>query len=507
MRQMAIGGSGESMWIALLEKGRLVEWRNEKGDEEAKAGEIYQARVTDVLPAIQSAFVDLGQGKKAYLYVDDAPLPREAASQKPSISERIHEGEKLLVQISKEATDGKSPKVTAQISLQGRYLVYLPQGEGISISRKVRDSAIRERLQSVLRPLLLEGEGVIVRTEAAQMAAERVAQELSCLRQTWKKIEQTASASGKPGRISREGEWIEQALLDYLPLGLDEVLVEDAAAYQQVKSMIARLEPGLSDVLRRYQGKESLASVMSVDVQLQQALQRQVPLAGGGFLVIDQTEAMTVIDVNTGSFTGKGGQQREQAVTATNVEAAAVIAAQLRLRGIGGIILIDFIDMKESQNKERLLSVLRRELSRDPVPSAVLGMTALGLVEMTRKRVRPSLAERIAAPCEACKGSGRILSAEYLARVLWDELKTLARQQEAEAAVVEMPTLLYRLLFGEQETDADHPDQGDSPTDCPVILRALHNPLLLAEEYRILYAGRREEADRLFAARLNEGLD
>lgn len=504
MRKLAIGGSGERLWIGLLEQGRLVEWRS-GGQEQAEAGvgEMYLGRVTDVLPAIQSAFVDIGQGKKAYLYVDDAPPPPnpERAQAQANIRERVHEGQKLLVQISKEGTDSKAPKVTTRISFQGRYLVYLPGEEGLSVSRKIRDAAVRERLQEQLRALLAPGEGVIVRTEAAETEGDRLAEELAYLRQCWQQTVQAASASAKTGRISREAEWVERALLDYLPFGLDEVLVEDATVYHQVKSVIARMEPGKLDGLRRYRGKEPLASRLAVDVQLQQAWQREVPLPGGGYLVIDKTEAMTVIDVNTGAFTGKGGQQREQAVTATNLEAAAVIAAQLRLRDIGGIILIDFIDMKERENKERLLSHLKRELSRDPVPSTVLGMTALGLVEMTRKRVRPSLAERISRPCDVCKGSGRVWSLEHMVRMLWNELDSLARIQEAEAAVVEMPTALYRELSGKKGAVEAASLAGLFLTQCPVRLLALHDPHLPPGEYRILYAGRGEEANRLVASR------
>ncbi|WP_421616876.1 Rne/Rng family ribonuclease [Brevibacillus sp. TJ4] len=495
MRQIAIGGSGEDLWIGLLERGHLLEWRSGQEETEARAGEIYQARVTDVLPAIQSAFLDLGQGQNAYMYVDDAPLPAHASQEKQSIRERVHEGQKLLVQIDKEATDHKAPKVTAQISIQGRYLVYLPHGGGLSLSRKIRDAAIRARMQEELASLMSAEEGLIVRTEAAEASVERVADELSYLRQCWQQIAQTASASGRLGRISREAEWIERSLLDFLAHDVEEVLVEDAAIYQQLKAVIARLEPGQLELLRRYQGRESLRAWLGVDVQLHQALQRQVPLPGGGSIVIDRTEAMTVIDVNTGAFTGKGGQQREQAVAATNLEAATVIAAQLRLRDIGGIILIDFIDMKQAENKERLLTMFKRELARDPVPSTVLGMTALGLVEMTRKRVRPSLAERISRPCEMCRGSGRIRSVEYLVRMLCDELEGMARTQDAEAAVVELPTHMHRQFSG---------GLGSTPGPFPIALHAVHNPSLSAEEYRIVYAGRREEAERLSAIRQSQ---
>ena len=504
MRQVAIGGSGERLWIGLLERGKLVEWRSPCEHAQAAAGEIYLGRVTDVLPGIQSAFVEIGQGKKAYLYVDDAPLPKHAEPGRANIRECVREGETLLVQVIKEAADNKAPRVTTRINLQGRYLVYLPVEEGISISRKVRDAAVRERLQEQLQGLVKAGEGVIVRTEAAEAEADRIAEELAHLRQAWQQTRQAASVRKKPGRISREAEWLERALHDCLPLDPDELLVEDAAVHQQVKGVLARISPDKQNALRRYQGKETLADHLAVDVQLQQALKREVPLSGGGYLVLDRTEAMTVIDVNTGAFTGKGGQQREMAVTATNLEAASAIAAQLRLRDIGGIILIDFIDMAEKANKDRVLAQLRRELSRDPVPSTVLGMTALGLVEMTRKRVRPSLVERISRPCEVCSGSGRVWSWEQMVRMLWNELEGLARSREAEAAVVEMPTRFYEKLSGRQGGDEANSIAASFRDCCPVQLHALHNPLLPPDEYRILYTGSAGEAARLYAGRKRE---
>jgi len=499
VRQVAIGGSGERLWIGLVEQGRLVEWRNPGEHAQAAAGEIYLGRVTDVLPGMQSAFVEIGQGKKAYLYVDDAPMPKQAKQGTANIRECVREGEMLLVQVIKEAMGNKAPRITTRINLKGKCLVYLPAEEGVSISRKIGDKAVRKRLLEQLEGMLEAGEGVIVRTEAAEAEESTILEELARLRQVWQKLRQQASERGKPGRVSGDGEWLEQALRDLLAQDPDELLVEEAAVYQQVKGILALFSPEKQALLRRYQGKQTLADHLGVDVQLQQALRREVPLPGGGYLVLDRTEAMTVIDVNTGAFTGKGGQQREQAVTATNLEAASVIAAQLRLRDIGGIILIDFIDMKEAANKERVLAKLKEELSRDPVPSAVFGMTALGLVEMTRKRVRPSLAERISRPCAVCRGSGRVRSPEQLVRMLWDELEGLARSQEAEAAVVEMPTPLYEPLFGrgaEAESIA-----ASFRARCPVQLHALHNPLMPPDEYRILYAGSPGEAAGLFASR------
>lgn len=486
MRQLAIVGSGGQWRVALLEDGRLLEWRTQVQSEEAEgwAGEIFLGRVRDVRPGIQSAFVDIGLARNAYLYVDDA-----GPSDRALIQEKVREGEKLLVQVIKEGSELKAPKLTTKISLQGKYLVFLPLEKGIAISRKIADPAVRQRLHDCLHPLLAEAEGLVVRTQSADADEHSLVRELGYLRGRWQQITRLAQEKSKLGRICLGAEWVENAMRDQLAAGVDEIWVEHADTYQLVKELLGVWEPDGQHKLRRYQEKEPLMSRLGIEAQLQNALQRQVALPSGGFLVFDKTEAMTVIDVNTGSFTGKGGQQREQAVTHINLEAAKEIATQLRLREIGGVVVIDFIDMKEAANKERLLATLKRELAKDPVPSTVLGMTALGLVEMTRKRVRSSLAERVSVPCETCGGRGSVWSVEEMEQRLLGEVTALARVQEVEAVLVELPTRLYH-----------HIDTKSASTGrlWPVELYKLHRAGLSVQEYQILYAGDRQEAQRLY---------
>lgn len=484
MRLLAISGSAEQLRVALLEDGRLLEWRTQTNTqvEEGWAGEIFLGRVSDVRPGIQSAFIDIGLERNAYLYVDDA-LPNGKAL----IQEKVREGERVLVQIIKEGSELKAPKVTTKLSLQGRYLVFLPFEKEISVSRKIANSSARQQLQEFLLPLLTDTEGLVVRTEAVDADEHSLARELAYLRSRWQQIAGRAREQTRVGQISLDSEWLETALREYFASGVEEIWVEHAATYQLVKELLGVWEPEWQSKLRWYQEKEPLTSRLGIEAQVQQALQRQVALPSGGFLIFDKTEAMTVIDVNTGTFTGKGGQQREQAVTQINLEAARQIAIQLRLREIGGIIVIDFIDMKESANKERLLTTLKRALAQDPVPSSVLGMTALGLVEMTRKRVRPSLTERLSIPCETCGGRGSVWSREEMEQRLWDEVTALSRVQDASAVLVELPTRLYHHI---------DPDAGGK--QWPVQLFKLHRSTLCADEYRILYAGDKQEAERLY---------
>lgn len=490
VRQIAISGTGGKVRAALLEGGRLREWRTAHEGSEAEVGELFVGRVADVKPGIQSAFVDIGAEKNAYLYVDDA-LPRDGMqAQKQAINERIHVGEAILVQVSKEGSELKAPKLSMRVSLQGRFLVFLPKEEGISLSRKIGDKEKRQSLEQTLAPLLEKGEGIIARTEAAEASQQQLTDELTYLRKNWQEILQQAARMKGPGRVSRSGEWVEKIVQDFSSRGFDEVIVEHAPTYQQVKAVMTVFASDRLQAVRWYQGKQPLFEQLGVEAGVERALQRQVFLKSGGHLVIDRTEAMTVIDVNTGSFTGGGGQQREQAVTATNLEAAEEIAYQLRLRDIGGIILIDFIDMKEQVNKDRLLAVLKRELARDDVPSTVLGMTALGLVEMTRKRVRPSLVERMTEPCAACGGHGRVQSLEEMYLRLQNEVAALKRGQEAEAMLVQLPTRLYQwMTAGQQEQDG---------SDWSIGVYKLHEPLLKPDEYRIMYVGSEKEAERLY---------
>ncbi|HZG82162.1 MAG TPA: Rne/Rng family ribonuclease [Brevibacillus sp.] len=485
VRQVAISGSGERLSVALLENERLVEWRCEGEQTEVAVGEIFVGQVADVLPAIQSAFVQIGMERNAYLYVDDVREPTQHPGRKTTIRERVREGEKLLVQVIKEGSEHKAPKVTTKLSLQGRYLVLLPYEKGISMSRKMADPHKRERLQELLAPLLADDEGVIVRTEAFEADEQRLLAELGLLRRRWQEIQKLASQQTGVGRIRLATDWLETTLRELVSADVAKIWVEDAAAYQKVKETLAIVAPEGLAGLSWYREKEPMFARLGIEAQLQQAVQRQVKLPSGGFLIFDKTEAMTVIDVNTGAFTGKGGQQREQAVTQTNLEAAAQIAAQLRLREIGGIIVIDFIDMKEQVNKERVLTALKRELAKDPVPATVLGMTALGLVEMTRKRVRPSLAERLFIPCDACRGKGLLLSPQEVAFRLYSEVTSLSKVQEAEAVLVELPTRLFHHI------DVDE-------LAWPARVYKLHRPALLADEYRILYLGSEQEAKRLY---------
>ncbi|MEJ8545726.1 Rne/Rng family ribonuclease [Brevibacillus borstelensis] len=494
MKRLGISKADGQLRVALMNQRKLTEWRSQSEASEALSGAIFYGKVANVVPGIQSAFVDIGRDEQAYLYVDEAaPPPSKGKPAKRSISACVRVGESLLVQVIKEGTETKAPRLTTRVSLQGRLLVYLPpEGRGtgdepVSISRKIRNEPKRDRLYALMSSLLEQGEGAIVRTEAAEAEEEQLMREWAFLRRRWRDAWQAVKGRKAPFRVSTGDALIEETLRDFLSAGVDEVVVEDAALFREIGELMQVLFPEELPKLRWHREKESLFDQWGVREQLAAALQRQVPLAGGGNIVIERTEALTVIDVNTGAFLGKGGQQREQAVTAANLEAAAEIARQLRLRDIGGMIVIDFINMREEKNRERVLKALENALSDDPVPASVLGMTSLGLVEMTRKRTRASLSERLTEPCSCCEGSGRALKIEEHFQYLREDLAALARVQDAEAALVELSDRLFAYWKREQA--------GGSEWPLDLYVCKAEEPG--GERYRILYAGSRKEAERL----------
>ncbi|WP_134686077.1 Rne/Rng family ribonuclease [Brevibacillus migulae] len=490
MKQILIQVDEKQIRLAQREAGRLIAIRVETIESKEKAGDIYRGRVRDVLPGMQAAFVDIGLEKNAYLSADDivGAKDHKNAGRSGKINELIHEGEALLVQIVKESTGTKAARVTTEISLQGRYLVYLPAGKQISVSRKITDPADRERLQALIQPHLAEEEGAIIRTEAAHADERQLLAEITYLRSRWQEALDVETKRKTPALILEEGELLGRYVREAFQAQASEIVIDHANSYHRVKRFVEQLYPEYLERLHFYQESQPLFQRFGVDAQLDQLLARQVPLDNGGFLVFDRTEAMTVIDVNSGKFTGQGGAQWEDTIVRMNVEAAAEIARQLRLRDIGGIVMIDFIDMKLPENQEKVLERLRRELGKDPTPTRLAGFTRLGLVELTRKKERKNIAEILTKSCPSCAGSGRVYTEEEVARRFKEEVRGLIRNQEAEAIVAVLPPAVHAVL--QQILNGD--------SFAHVAILAKNDPTLRPDEYRIMYAGKREEANRLY---------
>lgn len=414
--------------LAVLEGGKLCELYCERGGRTKLAGNIYAGRVQNVIPGMNAAFVDIGLKKNGFLYAGDIGVDTRGQDQlahqlmQARIERMLSPGQMIVVQVIKEAGGGKGPRLSCNLSLPGRLSVLLPGLRYAGVSKKIEDAAERDRLFAIARDLSQShGAGMIVRTAGEGAAAEEIARDYRRLLNDWQRIVLQAQHSARPRLIQADGDLVLRAVRDMLDESVDRICADDPQLYRQLQDCAGALTPALADRIELHRSEVPLFDLMRVDHQLETAFARQVRLRSGGTLIIDETEAMTVIDVNTAKFTGK--KSLEETVFRLNCEAAREIARQLRLRDIGGIVIIDFIDMERAEDREKLLEVLRAQLQGDANRTNVLGMTALGLVEMTRKKLRMPLSRQYTRACGNCMATGREWSSETLAyqavRELW----------------------------------------------------------------------------------------
>ena len=406
--------------VAILEDGELVELFMEGEGKWEITGNVYRGKVENVLPGMQAAFVDIGLEKNAFLYVDDIILDggvfefsdeqgiskNNALTQ--SIGGMISKGQELTVQILKEPIGTKGARVTTQITLPGRYMVLMPLVDYIGVSRRIEDEGERQRLKGIAEEIRPVGMGLIVRTAAKGRKEEDFLWEIDFLSRLWGKI-QTREQKGKVPRALYQDEGIIYRIIrDFYTPDMGRIIINDKEEYDKLMELADVLFPGLADKMELFDHEEGIFQYYNIEPKIEKALQRKVWLKSGGYIIIDPTEALTVIDVNTGKFVGS--RNLEDTVLKTNLEAAREIAHQIRLRDIGGIILIDFIDMDVAKNRERVLEVLNHSLKKDRVKTSILGFTGLGLVEMTRKKIRGRLSTKLLKDCPHCHGTGRVHS-------------------------------------------------------------------------------------------------
>ena len=399
--------------IAVLEAGVLIEhFVSRKGKKESVAGNIFLGKVQNVLPGMEAAFVDFGRGRNGVLYAGEVNYSPEdlEGDASPRIEKILKPGQALMVQVTKDPIGTKGARLTTQISLAGRYMVLAPEQQLTGISRRLAENE-RARLRVILREMRPNGHGVIVRTAAEGASKEALERDLNNLLKIWDQIQKAAKKAKAPAPLYEEPELVNKVVRDIFSGDFEKVVVDSRAVYEDIKSYLEETAPDLLERLELHQGSLPIFEEYRVTEQLHKALERKVWLPSGGSLVIDRTEAMTVIDVNTGKFTGKGGNL-EETVYKNNLEAADEVARQLRLRDIGGIIVIDFIDMIDPKNQQELLRTLKRALSRDKTRSQVFEVSNLGLVEMTRKKVSEGLLDAFSEPCPNCEGRGIVLTHE-----------------------------------------------------------------------------------------------
>jgi ribonuclease G len=437
--------------VAILEDGVLVEYSLEYPEEQKRAGNIYRGRVENVLPGMQAAFINIGEEKNAFLYIDDI-LHKEAESEggddqkSPTITDLLHEGQEVLVQMVKEPMGTKGARVVTQITIPGRYLVLLPTVDYIGISRKIETEAERERLKAVVAKFKTGGIGLIVRTVAEGVEAADLQTDYEFLLSIWKKINKKAAKSNCPALLYRDHDLLYRILRDYLSKDVTEIHIDDAEVHAKAIELVKVLAPSLKNRLRLYQGDLPLFEANNVNAQLQKALQRKIWLDCGAYLIIDQTEALTVIDVNTGKFTGS--TSLEDTVFQTNLMAAGEIARQIRLRNLAGIIIVDFIDMVSDEERAQVIEKLTKEFEADKTKVNILGFTSLGLLELTRKKTKQSLKEQLLAECPHCDGTGFIPSLDNLAHQAARSVQQLARNVSDNAMLLGVNPQIASLLIG-----------------------------------------------------------
>ncbi|WP_061297234.1 Rne/Rng family ribonuclease [Herbidospora cretacea] len=410
-RMMVVRRHGGRTQIAVLEDGVLVEHYVDREASQSYVGNVYLGKVQNVLPSMEAAFVDIGKGRNAVLYAGEVNFDTAGLEGQPRrIEAALKSGQSVLVQVTKDPMGHKGARLTSQISLPGRYLVYVPDGSMTGISRKLPDKE-RTRLKQILRKVMPENAGVIVRTAAEGASEEELARDVSRLAAQWESIQRKAKGASPPELLSAEPDMTVRVVRDVFNEDFANLVVQGDEVARTVEEYVDYVAPHLADRVAKWDEDVDVFAAYRVDEQIAKAMERKVWLPSGGSLVIDRTEAMTVVDVNTGKFTGQGGNL-EETVTRNNLEAAEEIVRQLRLRDVGGIIVIDFIDMVLESNRDLVLRRLLECLARDRTKHQVAEVTSLGLVQMTRKRVGQGLLEAFSTPCDCCHGRGVIVSTE-----------------------------------------------------------------------------------------------
>ncbi|MGB9867820.1 MAG: Rne/Rng family ribonuclease [Bacillota bacterium] len=453
-KQILVSTAIDELRVALLENGSLVEFYLERPTQHRLVGNIYKARVENVLPGMEAAFVDIGLDKNAFLYVEDALPPAVSEdldkSERPrarNISELLKPGQSIVAQVVKEAFGTKGARVSTHFTLPGRYLVLMPTVDYVGVSRRIEDQAERERLRQLAESLERKGHGLIVRTVAEGKSQEDLASDLKFLLKLWDNIQKRAKNAKTPTLLYSNPGLLYRVVRDMLSPDTEELLVDSQREYLKLLEIVNMLCPELQYKLRLYvDRKETLFDLYGVEEQVAQALARRVGLKSGGYIVIDRCEALTAIDVNTGRYVGK--KSLSETVFQTNLEAADEIARQIRLRDIGGIIIVDFIDMDKEEQRQTVLERLKEKLRLDRTPTTVLGFTELGLLQLTRKKTGVELWTALQQPCPYCKGTGKVLTEAAIASMIRREVAKVLSTSASEAILVEVHPSVASLLIG-----------------------------------------------------------
>ena len=429
--------------VAVIEEGVVQELHIERASSIGLVGNIYLGKVSRVLPGMQSAFVDIGLERAAFLHVDDIWGQKQNGDAKP-IEKILFEGQNVLVQVIKDMIGTKGARISTQISIAGRLVVFMPQEAYIGVSLRIESESDREILREKVQKLIPPDEkgGYIIRTLAEGATDDHFLSDIAYLKKIWADIQEKSATAAAPALLYQDLNLSFRVLRDFVNDDIGRIRVDSRETFQKLQSFASSYIRNVSDRIEHYSGERPLFDLYGVEEEIQRALARRVELKSGGYLIIDQTEALTTVDVNTGGFVGH--RNFDDTIFKTNLEAAIVIARQLRLRNLGGIIIVDFIDMDNAEHRDAVLNEFRKALSRDHTRMTLSEMTALGLVEMTRKRTRESLAHVLCETCPTCQGRGEIKTAQTVGYEILRDLLREARQFEARE---------YRILASQKVVD------------------------------------------------------
>lgn len=435
--------------VAVLDEGTLINLFIERG--EPLAGNIYKGRVVNVLPGMEAAFVDIGLERNAFLHVGDIRSQRLAGEEveesfgKGAIAERLRAGQEILVQVTKEPMGSKGARVTTYAALPAYYLVLMPTVNYVGVSRRIENDQERKRLRQLADKLRPKGMGVIVRTAAEGAAEKELADDIEFLLQMWNRVEERFRAGRAPALVYQDLRLIRRVVRDQFTEEVSRFLIDSPEEYHRVQDLLNSFAPKLKARLHLYRGPEPIFEHTGVERDLEKALRRKVWLKSGGYIVVDRTEALTVIDVNTGKYVGK--TDLASTIFRTNMEAVGEIVRQITLRDIGGIILVDFIDMENEPHRKKVLAALHEAVRHDRSKLHIIDLTGLGLVEITRKRVYQDLEEVLRMPCPYCEGRGRVLSPETMGMKVRRELHKVITTTKAAAVLADIQPDVHAFLF------------------------------------------------------------
>ena len=453
--------------VAVVENGMLQELHIERGWSRGVVGNIYKGKVQRVMPGMQAAFVEIGLERTAFLHANDIqrPLPArdvEGVEVIPlpvatlPITELLREGQEIVVQVVKDPIGSKGARLTTQLSIPSRYLVLLPQSRVVGVSARIEDEVERVRLKTLVTELGAPSapQGYIVRTNAEGQPAEALAEDIAYLSRAWALVEQQVRDTSLGACVYEDLSLPMRAVRDLMRRDVEKVKIDSRETCERLRVFAAQYMPGLAEKIEHYSGARPVFDLYGVEDEIKRALQKEVPLKSGGYLVIDQTEAMTTVDVNTGSFLGQ--RNLEETVYRTNLEAAQAVARQLRLRNLGGIIIIDFIDMHDAEHRRQVLRTLEKSLAKDHAKTTVYDFSPLGLVEMTRKRTVESLERQLCEPCHECGGRGMLKTSETVTYEIFREITRSVRQFDAaRLLVIASPKVVARITEEESAAVAE----------------------------------------------------